>query len=97
MSNEYEQREFEITDLDRERILTLEVDGRVDGECGMWTVFRYPESSDSRANPPFILLTHGMPGLKPVYDYMLSPQTVCTILDQLVRKVRDIPPAHERE
>lgn len=97
MSDENETSEFEITDLDRERILGVEVDGQVDGECGLWTVFRYPEPADSRLSTPFIVLTHDVCGLRPVYDYMLTPETVCLVLEQLVRRMRDNPSAHGRE
>lgn len=88
---------FEITDLDRERLLGLEVDGRVDGECGRWSVFRYPEPAAGRWSSPFLLLVHDVPGLRPVYDYMLTVNTVLVVLERLVRMAQEFPPAGERE
>lgn len=96
MRERNEHTTFEITDLDRARLVDLEVDGRVDGECGLWTVFRYPEPPPGRWSSPYLLLVHGVPGLRPVYDYMLTVQTVFVVLERLVQMSRDFPPAEER-
>lgn len=93
--NDNEYFGFEVTELDRERLLAMEVDGRVDGECGRWTAFRYPDPAPGHAGSPFLLLVHEVSGLRPVYDHILSLDTLFMVLDRLVEFTHEYPSAEE--
>jgi hypothetical protein len=40
MLDSYDDNSLTVTSLDLERLKELDINGRVDGECGFWVVFR---------------------------------------------------------